>query len=64
MIRTYKCRTKVSKAGHSRLAKVLRLSAAGGKLDLKSRMAGRMKEKQDIGPARPRTVYEVVNFAI
>ena len=33
-------------------------SVAGGKLDLKSRMAGRMKEKQaDVGPVRPGTVY-------
>ena len=36
-------------------------SVAGGKLDLKSRMAGRMREKQaDVGPVRPRTVEVIV----
>jgi len=39
------------------------ISVAGGKLK-QSRMVGRMREKQDSGLVRPRTVYEVVNFAI
>ena len=39
------------------------ISIAGGKLK-QSRMVGRIREKQDSGLVRPRTIYKVVNFAI
>lgn len=32
-------------------------SIAGGNLDLESRMAGRMRDKREVAPVRPRTVY-------
>ncbi len=38
MIRTYKCRTKISRAGHSRLDQVLRLSAELYNAGLESRI--------------------------
>ena len=37
------------------------ISIAGGNV---TRMVGRMREKQDSGLVRPRTIYKVVNFAI
>ena len=37
-------------------------SITGGKLDIESRVVGRMREKQaDVGPVRPRTVYVNLN---
>ena len=39
------------------------ISIAGGRLK-QSRMVGRIREKQDSGLVRPRTIYKVVNFAI
>ena len=37
------------------------ISVAGGNV---TRMVGRMKDKQGVGLARPRTIYKVANFAI